>query len=452
MNFLERAIEDYHEILRKHEADVVQWYPVFVQELLQRKLTYGGRIMTPYLRPQFVTNSQVQMLAAMCSILRRALTKAKEAIMEAPDLMEELGLTSGERSLVDIDPHMDSVGVTARLDSFLYHDSVRFVELNCEVPAGPAYCDKTNALFLEYPPMREFMKKYKVHSFSVTQRLADALLQAWRNFGGVGIPTVCVTDWKEVATRTEFDLICDIFNARGVPMFFADPRELEFDGKSLSHKGRHIDLIYRRVLTNEFLAKLSDVQPMLKAYTAHKVCVVNSFRAKLLHKKIIFSILHDPRVDKRYTEEERGVVKACIPWTATVAEGKVMQDGKQIDLIPWVLKNKDDLVIKPNDDYGGRGVVLGKQVDDSAWEQTVKLAIADPSVVQEIIPIPDGIFPEVDHGRIVFNRAYIDLDPYLFYGDLGGILTRLSISQKCNVTAGGGMVPTFIIDDSQAIS
>lgn len=452
MNFLDRAIEDYHDILRKHEDEVVAWYPAFVEELISRKLTYGGRIMTPYLRPQFVTNSQVQMLASMCAVLRRAITKAKDILLEDKELFEELGLTDGERMLVDINPMLEPIGVTTRLDSFLYHDSVRFVELNAEVPAGPAYCDKTTNFFLAYPPIKEFLKKYKVHTFAVTQRLADALLQAWRLFGGTGIPRVAVVDWQEVSTRNEFDLVADIFNARGIPTFFADPRELEFDGNFLSHRGKKIDLVYRRVLTNEFLAKLDEVRPMLDAYRAHKVLVVNSFRSKLLHKKIIFGVLHDPRLDKHYTDDERHVVRACIPWTARVHEGKVMRDGKLIDLVPYMMENKDNLVIKPNDDYGGRGVNLGWHLDRGDWERAIKVAMVDPSVVQEKVAVPDAPFPEVRDGRLAFPNAYIDLDPYLFYGDFGGILTRLSISQKCNVTAGGGMVPTFVIDDSQAIA
>jgi hypothetical protein len=48
--------------------------------------------------------------------------------------------------------------------------------------------------------------------------------------------------------------------------------------------------------------------------------------------------------------------------------------------------------------------------------------------------------------RIVYEPRYVDLDPYLFRGELGGILTRLSATSLCNVTAGGGSVPTFVAE------
>jgi hypothetical protein len=41
----------------------------------------------------------------------------------------------------------------------------------------------------------------------------------------------------------------------------------------------------------------------------------------------------------------------------------------------------------------------------------------------------------------------VDLDPLLFLGKVGQAFTRLSSSELANVTAGGGMVPTFIINE-----
>ncbi|MCC6327392.1 MAG: hypothetical protein IT174_02670 [Acidobacteria bacterium] len=39
----------------------------------------------------------------------------------------------------------------------------------------------------------------------------------------------------------------------------------------------------------------------------------------------------------------------------------------------------------------------------------------------------------------------VDLDPLLFNGVVGAAFTRLSSNELANVTAGGGMVPTFVI-------
>jgi hypothetical protein len=44
----------------------------------------------------------------------------------------------------------------------------------------------------------------------------------------------------------------------------------------------------------------------------------------------------------------------------------------------------------------------------------------------------------------------VDLDPLLYMGKVGSAFTRLSSNELANVTAGGGMVPTFIIDSENS--
>ena len=43
----------------------------------------------------------------------------------------------------------------------------------------------------------------------------------------------------------------------------------------------------------------------------------------------------------------------------------------------------------------------------------------------------------------------VDLDPLLFNGVVGSAFTRLSSNELANVTAGGGMVPTFVISEQR---
>ena len=60
------------------------------------------------------------------------------------------------------------------------------------------------------------------------------------------------------------------------------------------------------------------------------------------------------------------------------------------------------------------------------------------------------MFPEVGAaGELFLSRRYVELDPYLFRGELRGIIARLSATPLLSVQAGAGTVPTFIIEDSQ---
>ncbi len=111
--------------------------------------------------------------------------------------------------------------------------------------------------------------------------------------------------------------------------------------------------------------------------------------------------------------------------------------------------NKDQLVLKPNDEYGGKGVIIGWETEPVVWAEALRQALAEPSIVQARAVIAYEDFPSIDdQGKVAFGQRLVDCDPFLFHGDLvGACLTRLSTVTLLNVTAGGGSVlPAFLID------
>ncbi|MCH9008023.1 circularly permuted type 2 ATP-grasp protein, partial [candidate division KSB1 bacterium] len=226
----------------------------------------------------------------------------------------------------------------------------------------------------------------------------------------------------------------------------ADPRELDYSGSRLRKGDFEIDLVYRRVLTQEFLEKLDEVQPMLQAYRDRNVCMVNSFRTKMLHKKSVFAILSDSRNAGYFSAGERRVIDAHIPWTRLISDCKTDFHGETIDLLNYISRNRENLVIKPNDEYGGKGVVIGWETSQEAWEKAVQSAQDDVWVVQEKVPLAKEVFAYYEDG-LQFKELLVDLDPFLFGVNVAGFLTRLSTSSLANVTAGGGATVTFIIEE-----
>jgi uncharacterized circularly permuted ATP-grasp superfamily protein len=189
---------------------------------------------------------------------------------------------------------------------------------------------------------------------------------------------------------------------------------------------------------------------LLDAYRAGAVCMVNSFRSKLIHKKALFAVLTDERHARLFTGEEREAIRAHVPWSRMVREGRTLdRDGNEIDLTEFITRNSDRLVLKPNDDYGGHGIYIGWNSDPSEWAAALSHALANGDyLVQERVKTAREVFPALtDDGRVEFTEQLVDLDPMLFYGKVGSAFTRLSSTELANVSSGGGMVPTFIIED-----
>jgi uncharacterized circularly permuted ATP-grasp superfamily protein len=197
-----------------------------------------------------------------------------------------------------------------------------------------------------------------------------------------------------------------------------------------------VNIVYRRVLTSELLARGDDTRVLRDAYVAGAVCVVNSFRAKLLHKKMSLALLSDERYARLYSPAQRAAIRRHIPWTRKVRP----------ELAEGIARRREKLVLKPNDEYGGKGVVLGWTVTQAEWEAAIGVATTQSYVVQEAVEIPRVPFP-VALDRLRYIDLAVDLDPYLFDGRVGGFMTRVSAAALLNVTAGAGsVVPTFVVE------
>jgi uncharacterized circularly permuted ATP-grasp superfamily protein len=284
--------------------------------------------------------------------------------------------------------------------------------------------------------------------------ILEALLASYAEWGGrASPPTVLIVDFQGVPTWAEFEILAAHFESRGVPTVVADPRELTFEPGGLHAHGRRIDLVYRRVLINDILGRPDDCAALVEAYRAHAVCVANSFRCKIPHKKAFFAVLTDETCADLFTADERAVIDAHIPWTRLVADTATMADGRRVDLLEHVRTTRQELVIKPNDEYGGAGVVLGWEVDESTWLAAIERALSGSEgrwVVQRRIPVRREVFAHVETPhRVVMRDFLVDLAPYIFRGRMAGFLTRLSSTGLANVTSGGGQVPSFVVAPRQ---
>jgi uncharacterized circularly permuted ATP-grasp superfamily protein len=446
---LNEAVAYYHQLLS--DRDLAQSSLELLDEGLERtKLIFGGRRLSPYLRPHFVREEDFAQVISVCETIWSAIEKVKDAAIEDESLLDELGLTAIERELVKIDPGYPAVSPTARLDSFLTDDTYSFVELNGESPAGIAYADAAFEIFAQLPVMKRFAERYKVRRFEGRPLMLKVLLDCYQEFlGGKPDrqPHIAIVDLKGMPTQKEFELFREYFESQGYPSIIASPDELEFTNGRLRVRDFEIDIVYKRLLVNEYLPIMNDQPALLEAYKAGAVCMVNGFRSKIIHKKALFAVLTDARFKSLFAADENEMIAGHIPWTRKVRAAKSDYYGDEIDLLEFIDRSRDRLVLKPNDDYGGHGIYIGWNTDEIAWDEAIHNALANGDyLVQERVPTARETFPALTpNDSIEFVEQLVDLDPLLFNGKVGSAFTRLSSSELANVTAGGGMVPTFVI-------
>src|SRR6202035_1500601 len=200
----------------------------------------------------------------------------------------------------------------------------------------------------------------------------------------------------------------------GVPTIISDPRDLEFDGKNLTAQGRRIDLLYRRVLINDILAHQEECNALVQAYSSGAVCMANALTCKIPHKKAFFAVLTDERNSALFSDAERVAIRRHIPWTRLLADVKTTRNRESFGLLDYVCKNRDNFVLKPNDEYGGTGVTLGWEINNSQWDTALQQALAETNrawVVQERIAVRREIFPMQTPDGVEMCNMLVDFAP-----------------------------------------
>jgi uncharacterized circularly permuted ATP-grasp superfamily protein len=441
------TIDHYHSLLDPQTAQ--DTYAQLTEQQQKRGLFFGDRPLCTVLRPRFLSTQQYHALQTAIRILMPALQKMHEAALASADFRYQFRLNEWEEELVHADPGFRAPSPTARMDTFFDEaDALWCTEYNAETPAAVAYNDVLSEVFFALPVIREFEKTYEVRPLPGRHHMLHALLDCYKQWGGTERPRIAILDWKEVPTYSEFVLFREYFRTHGYDCTICDPRDVAYENGKLYADGYPVHIIYKRVLISELVIRGGLEHPVIRAVREGAVCMVNPFVCKILHKKASLAVLSDEANASLFTARERAAIERYVPWTRLLAERKTTYNGLPVDLMPFLARHKDEFVLKPNDEYGGKGIVLGWEADQSKWEAALRAGLNDPSIVQRRVPLPKFPYASLVDGRVEVYDRMLDTNPFVWYGQyMDGCLTRLSTASLLNVTAGGGStVPTFVVD------
>jgi hypothetical protein len=453
----------WNRLVRPDVEGTEAYWTALAARMREARLTFGDRPLCPFLRPFFIDAADETRVRAVAETIAAIGERVVAAAMSQPELLRRVQLTEAEERLARIEPGYARASTTSRLDAFLLPDSLTFAEYNAESPAGLAYAENLAEVFDSLEITARFRERFEASFYRLSTHLLEALLASYKDWGGTASPpTILITDFRGVPTWSEFLILKDRFEARGVPTVVADPRDLTFDGTTLVAEGRRIDMVYRRVLVNDVLARTDDCAVLMRAIESGRVPMANAFRCKIPHKKAFFALLTDEAVIGPdglcpLSAAERATVGPAIPWTRVVEDVRTTSHAHAtIDLLAYIRENRDSLVLKPNDEFGGTGVTLGWETSAAEWDGAIQTAVANSApaetadrswVVQRRIPIRREPFLAVSGPphAVVPRDMLIDFAPYLFRGRQVGCLTRLSGSGLANVTSGGGQTASFVV-------
>jgi hypothetical protein len=394
---------------------------------------------------------QYDSLAKTGEILICAVDRMQQMVLENPTLLARLELLPAEKMLAAIDPGYRTLEVICRLDSHLTNGSLTLVQYNADSPTGVAWADGLSELFYNAAPVKEFRKKYALTKVSGKKPLLSSLLGTYKQFGGRSKPKIAILEFRPTfaTTTSEYELFRDFFRREGYEAEIISPDQLEFKNGVLRRGSYEISLVYRRVSVQEFLQRFDLSHPLVQAYRARAVCIANSFRSELAHKKALFALLTDETLTQKFPAAERKAIREHVPWTRVVENGKTTYHEKTIDLQEYILKHREQLALKPNDDYSGQGSFFGWEMNDASWERALRQAMRTTYVVQEKVEPARSVFPMKSDAALEFREMRVDVHPHAYLGKIQSCSSWLAWGNTAGLSTSAGLAPTFILEGAK---
>jgi hypothetical protein len=447
MSLLDEAVVRYNKLLESGPYRDLSWAEALHQRMENANLSAGGRLVCPFLRPNFLTRRQYESLVKTGEALIAAIDRMQQMVLANPVLLARLELLPAEKMLAAIDPGYQALEVSARLDTHMTNGRVRFVQYNADSPTGAGYADALADLFFDAPPVKEFRKKYALTRVGTRKHLLQALLKAHKQFGGTKKPNIAIVELRSAyhSGPSEFELFRDCFREEGYAVEIVTPEQLEYRSGVLRKGSFEIDLAYRRLGVQEFLMRFDLTHPLVQAYRDRAVCVVNSFRSELAHKKAMFGLLTDETLTAKFPAAERKAIRDHVPWTRLVAAAKTSYGDRVVDLPEFIAQNRERLTLKPNDDYSDQHSYFGWEMDAASWDRALKQAVRTPYVAQERVEPVRSVFPLMSFGHLEFREMQVDVHPHAYLGKVQGCSSWLSTG-KAGFSFASGIAPTFLID------
>ena len=216
--------------------------------------------------------------------------------------------------------------------------------------------------------------------------------------------------------------------------------------KSISGLQR-VDVIYRRIddgfLDPEVFRPDSalGVRGLMRAWKSGKVGIANAPGAGVADDKVVYAYV--PQIIRYYLDQD--------PILANVPSYLCMLDEQR----EHVLANLDKLVVKPANESGGYGMLIGPRATAEERAQFAELIRANPRNYMAQPTLDISTAPTLVDGQLA--PRHLDLRPFVLqsdrlYATTGG-LTRVALNKGSlvvNSSQGGGSKDTWIVQEEDS--
>lgn len=257
---------------------------------------------------------------------------------------------------------------------------------------------------------------------------------------------------KDVELPTAAELFRRWSHGSGIDVITGDVRSLERARRGWVLDGHPIDLLWKNTgpLYPDGLDRMPFVQ--LPRTDPAELVVLSDIVGRLLGSKWLLEVLWNPATQNYFSARELAAIRLMVPWTAELHDGPSHRhDGSVLpDLLSWVSRNRENLVLKPALGSHGDGVLVGRSATQGAWEEAVGRATSGGWIVMDYVAPEEMVLPMADPAnewRMNWQTELVDCNFYVYGRRVGSAIRRAADGPILNVAKdtsdghpGGGLL------------
>ncbi|MBI4398898.1 MAG: hypothetical protein HY586_07205 [Candidatus Omnitrophica bacterium] len=415
------------------------------------------RIIPLMLRPRVMSVKQRNYLWKTTQILNEAFSKIPQLYFDIPAAQEIFPFEDGEAKWVhDILPalnhkHLENLSRWDGNTDFSgknWAGAYHYFENNAVGVGGVWYCPVAELITLKeiYPELKKIDPKLSLAQNDDARILLLKLMRRCAKNSGVRDGHHALTvDRDMFENYVEFPMLAKYLKGHGLDTLVCDPRDLYLKKDEIFARGKKVSLVYRDTTLAEYFAmeeKGADMSALKLAFKQNRV--ISSLSGEFDHKSA-FELFSSATWTQYFSAKERAIFSKHILWTRLVRESRTdIKNGKVVDLIPYVRKQKDAFVLKPNRLFGGEGVEIGKLISQRAWDQELEKGLKNPGymIVQELAHVPVKRFP-VHRGTAQDEERYTVVG-IISTPDGMTVVGRVAKKKVVNIAQDGGLTAVLL--------
>ncbi len=226
------------------------------------------------------------------------------------------------------------------------------------------------------------------------------------------------------------------------------PQELELQHGRVCYHGQPVSIIFMDFNTDVLLDlhRKHNLDPVIQAVAEHRV--INPRGTEPINVKSMFEVITGQFQNRFHAETVRRT-----PWTRQFyARQTLGPKGESItDLIEWTRLNWDNLVLKPERGYSGKGVRVGQVNSDP--DEAIALALQQGNyIVQAKVPLPlwSEEIPVLVDDQVAIETIQTDFRCLMGPSGIFGFLGRYG-GVPTNVGSGGGVQPLAVLKSAMDV-